>query len=103
MEDNFEISDDENSDNIASNSVDSESDLSKDNVGFDFLSAQEKRYLQCLLSGKSVNWITDEGLFPSLICDSINDKLYSLFEDIVLEDGILVEDYTEELKKGLCS
>ena len=103
IEDNFEISDDENSDNIASNSVDSESDLSKDNVGFDFLSAQEKRYLQCLLSGKSVNWITDEGLFPSLICDSINDKLYSLFEDIVLEDGILVEDYTEELKKGLCS
>ena len=74
---------------------------SNDNVGFDLLSPQEKRYLQCLLQGTSVNWINGEGLLTSLLCDSINDKLYSLFEDTVLEDGVIIEDYTEELKKGL--
>ena len=86
----------------ASDSVDPEYDPSNDNVGFDSLSSQEKRYLQCLLNGISVNWVTAEGLLPSLLCDSINDKLYCLFEDTVLEDGTLIEDYTEELKKGLC-
>ena len=79
-----------------------ECDPSNDNVGFSLLSPQEKRYLQCLLNGTSVNWISTEGLLPSLLCDSINDKLFCLFEDTVLEDGVLIEDYTEELKKGLC-
>lgn len=80
-----------------------ECDPSNDNIGFNLLSPQEKRYLQCLLNGTSVNWIITEGLLPSLLCDSINDKLFCLFEDTVLEDGVLIEDYTEELKKGLCS
>ena len=86
-----------------SDSTNSECNPSNDNVGFDSLSPQEKRYLQCLLNGASVNWISSEGLLPSLLCDSINDKLFTLFEDTVLEDGALIEDYTEELKKGLCS
>ena len=85
------------------NSANSECDPSNDNVGFDSLSSQEKRYLQCLLNGISINWISNEGLLPSLLCDSINDKLFCLFEDTVLENGEIIEDYTEELKKGLCS
>lgn len=108
IRDSFAISAETNSaDDVAvaasdSVSVNSECNPSNDNVGFDSLSPQEKRYLQCLLDGISVNWVTAEGLLPSLLCDSINDKLYCLFEDTVLEDGVLIEDYTEELKKGLC-
>ncbi len=88
---------------VVSNPVDSECSPSNDNVGFNSLSPQEKRYLRCLLDGTSMSWVSSEGLLPSLLCDSINDKLYCLFEDTVLEDGLLIEDYTEELKKGLCS
>ena len=91
------------SDSIVLNSNSSEPDPSNDNLGFNLLSPQEKRYLRCLLDGESVSWVSSEGLLPSLLCDSINDKLYCLFEDTVLEDGLLIEDYTEELKKGLCS
>ncbi len=74
---------------------------SNNDTGFDSLSEHEKRYLQCLIKGTSVKWISKEGVLPSLLCDSINNKLYDLFEDTVLENGSLVEDYTEELKKGL--
>lgn len=72
-----------------------------DNSGFSALSPQEKRYLQCLLSGTSTSWVNDEGLLPSLLCDGINEKLYNVFADTVLENGEIVEDYREELKKGL--
>lgn len=70
---------------------------------FSYLSAQERRYIQCLLEGSSISWITSEGLLQSLICDSINEKLYEFFEDTVIENGEVVEDYAEELKKGLSS
>ena len=72
-----------------------------DNVGFSSLTSQEKKYLQCLLEGSSLNWINVEGILPSLLCDSINEKLYEIFEDTILENGELIDDYKEELKKGL--
>lgn len=72
-----------------------------DDIVFSTLSAQERRYLWCLLEGSPTNWLISEGLLPSLLCDSINEKLYEAFGDVVVEDGTLVEDYTEELKKGL--
>ena len=71
--------------------------------GFNSLTQQEKRYLKCLLEGSSVNWTSAEGILPSLLCDSINEKLYEIFEDTVLENGELIEDYREELRKGLQS
>lgn len=87
---------------VVENTLDSFAVPSNDDSGFDSLSEQEKRYLQCLIKGTSVKWVSEEGLLPSLLCDCINDKLYDLFEDTVLENGSLVEDYTEELRKGLC-
>lgn len=78
-------------------------EIADDNFGFNSLSPQEKRYLQCILKGSSTNWIADEGLLSSLLCDKINEKLYDIFEDNVLENGELVEDYREELKKEFAS
>lgn len=101
-EEEIEVDFSDQTDSNVSDQINYGSNPTNDNTGFDSLSPQEKRYLQCLLDGISVNWINNEGLLPSLLCDSINDKLYDLFEDTVLEDGVLIEDYTEELKKGLC-
>lgn len=70
-------------------------------TGFDALSQSEKRYLQCLIDGSPTNWVISEGFLPSLLCDSINEKLFDIFDDTVLENGEIVEDYKEELKEGL--
>lgn len=72
-----------------------------ENPGFSSLSPQEKRYLRCLLEGTPTNWLASEGLLPSLICDSINEKLYDIFSDTVLENGELVEDYKDEIKDNI--
>lgn len=65
------------------------------------LSPQEKRFLTCLLKNTSVNWIIKEGLTIPILCDRINEKLYSVFEDNVIENGVLIEDYIDDLKKKL--
>ena len=70
-------------------------------TGFDALSQSEKRYLQCLIDGTPTNWVISEGFLPSLLCDSINEKLFDIFDDTVLENDEIVEDYKEELKEGL--
>ena len=64
------------------------------------LSGPEYRLLQCLLYGRSLSWIREEGYMLSVLSDSINDKLYDVFMDSVLDDTPeLVEDYIEELKE----
>lgn len=79
----------------------SEESSTSDSTGFDALSQPEKRYLQCLIDGTPTNWVISEGFLPSLLCDSINEKLFDIFDDTVLENGEIVEDYKEELKEGL--
>lgn len=64
------------------------------------LGAAEYRLLQSLLYGKDLSWIQAEGHMLSVLLDSINDKLYDVFLDTVVEDGpSLVEDYIDELKE----
>ena len=64
------------------------------------LSPPEYRLLQCLLYGRSLDWIPQEGYMLSVLSDSINDKLYDVFMDSVLDDTPeLIEDYIEDLKE----
>ena len=64
------------------------------------LDAAEYRLLQCLLYGGDRSWVRGEGYILSVLLDSINDKLYDVFLDSVLdEDGTPLEDYLDELKE----
>lgn len=60
----------------------------------------EYRLLQCLLYGKGTGWIQAEGYMLSVLVDSINEKLYDIFMDSVLDDTpALVDDYIDDLKE----
>lgn len=64
------------------------------------LDPTEYRLLQCLLYGRDRSWVRTEGYLLSVLLDSINDKLYDIFLDSVLdEDGQPLPDYTDELKE----
>ena len=64
------------------------------------LEETEYRLMRCLLYGEDIRWIRTEGHILSVLLDSINDKLYDVFLDTVLEDGpSLVTDYIEDLKE----
>lgn len=64
------------------------------------LGAPEYRLLHSLLYSGNLEWIQTEGHMLSVLLDSINDKLYDVFLDTVVEDGpSLVEDYIDELKE----
>ena len=64
------------------------------------LSSPEYRLLQCLLYGGDRSWVRREGYLLSVLLDSINEKLYDIFQDSVLsEDAAPLEDYLDELKE----
>ncbi len=64
------------------------------------LSGPEYRLVQSLLYGGDLNWIRTEGHILSVLIDGVNEKLYDIFQDTVLEDPPhVVEDYEEELKE----
>ena len=66
------------------------------------LTQQESRFLRCLLYGGDLSWLRQEGLIPSVLADSVNEKLYDTFLDTVLtveEQPSPVEDYLDELKE----
>ncbi|MBQ8835405.1 MAG: TerB N-terminal domain-containing protein [Oscillospiraceae bacterium] len=64
------------------------------------LAPAEYRLLQCLLYGRDYSWVHTEGYMLSVLSDSINDKLYDMFLDSVLDDTPeLVEDYIDDLKE----
>lgn len=64
------------------------------------LPAAEYRLLQCLLYGRHIDWVRAEGYILSVLLDSINDKLYAVFLDSVVDDTpAVLEDYTDELRK----
>ncbi len=61
------------------------------------------KFLQCLLYNKNYDTLINENhIMLSVLADEINEKLFVLFGDTVIEfDGnlpVLIEDYTEELK-----
>ena len=64
----------------------------------------EKMFIRALLYGGDYKKAAmDNGCLPSVIADSINEKLFETFSDTVIEfDGdepIIIEDYTDELKE----
>lgn len=63
------------------------------------LDASEYRLMQCLLYGGDKSWVQKEGKILSVLLDSINEKLYDSFQDSVIEDDRVVEDYVDELKE----
>lgn len=70
--------------------------------GLSQLTGPEARLLACLLTGEDTSWLRQEGLMPSVLADAINEKLYDLFGDTVLDaDGLPVPDYVDDLKEML--
>lgn len=64
------------------------------------LAPQEERLVRCLLYGEDIDWVRAEGRILSVLVDSINDRLYEIFEDSVLDDSPeVLEDYVERLKE----
>lgn len=64
------------------------------------LDPTEYRLMQCLLYGGDLRWVSREGYLLSVLLDSINDKLYDIFLDSVLDDTPEpVEDYIDDLKE----
>ena len=64
------------------------------------LRAPDYRLLRCLLYGESISWVQSEGYLLSVLVDGINEKLYDIFMDSVLDDSpALIEDYIEDLKE----
>ncbi len=64
------------------------------------LDPAERRLLHCLLYGGGTAWVQAEGYLLSVLADGINEKLYDVFLDSVLDDTPqLVEDYIDDLKE----
>ena len=66
------------------------------------LTETEAVFLRLLLTGGDAGAFAGEkGLFPSVVADGINEKLFDFFSDTVIEetgDGfVIVEDYADEL------
>ena len=70
--------------------------------GLALLTGPEARLLRSLLNGEDTGWLQREGHMPSVLADAINEKLYDLFGDTVLDtDGTPVPDYVDDLKEML--
>ena len=63
------------------------------------LDKTQYRLMQNLLYGGDTGWVQREGKMVSVLLDSINEILYETFQDAVIEDGQVVEDYIDELKE----
>ncbi|MCI8441953.1 MAG: hypothetical protein HFG27_05400 [Provencibacterium sp.] len=64
------------------------------------LSPAEYRLLQSLLYGRDDSWVQKEGYMLSVLADGINEKLYDIFQDAVLDElSRPVKDYMEDLKE----
>lgn len=63
------------------------------------LDKTQYRLMQNLLYGGDTSWVQQEGKMVSVLLDSINEILYDTFQDAVIEDGQVVEDYIDELKE----
>lgn len=63
------------------------------------LDRTQYRLMQNLLYGGDMGWVQREGKMVSVLLDSINEILYDTFQDAVIEDQQVVEDYIDELKE----
>lgn len=64
------------------------------------LTGHQQRLLRCLLYGGSLAWVREEGCILSVLADGINEALFDIFQDTVVDDTpALVEDYIDQLKE----
>ena len=63
------------------------------------LDKTQYRLMQNLLYGGDMGWVQREGKMVSVLLDSINEILYDVVQDAVIEDQQVVEDYIDELKE----
>ena len=66
------------------------------------LDEEEVNVLDALIQNRNISDVQLNGKILSVIVDSINEKLFDEFGDVVIEDGnppMLIEDYREDLKK----
>ena len=69
----------------------------------DLLTAEERAFLSCLLAGEDATaFERDHHVMASILAESINEKLYDEFADIVIDASSgtseLIEDYIEDLR-----
>ena len=77
-------------------------DTFSENTGETLLTAEEKELLLGIAEGK-ITAHGREGMRVTLLCDQINEKMFDIFGDTVIEfDGelpMIVEDYLEDIKE----
>lgn len=67
------------------------------------LDQPERRLLRCLLRGEDTGWVQQSGYLLSVLADGINEKLYDIFADNVLDETPqVIEDYIDDLKEMVC-
>lgn len=67
------------------------------------LDQPELRLLRCLLCGGDTGWVQQSGYLLSVLADGINEKLYDIFADNVLDETPhVIEDYIDDLKEMVC-
>ena len=65
------------------------------------LTQDEWHYLQGLFTNEDKSWIRAKELMGSILIDSINEKLFDLFNDNVLDETGIIPDYLDDLKNML--
>lgn len=64
------------------------------------LDQEELRLVRCLLYGEKLDWIRAGGHLLSVLVDGVNEKLYEIFEDSVLDDSPgVIGEYVEDMKE----
>lgn len=70
-------------------------------------SADERRFLRCLLEGSDLSWLREKGLMASNLVESVNGKMLDTVGDSVLElddkGPVVVEDYRGDIEEALAS
>lgn len=75
-------------------------DESGEKTEAELLDEHEMEYLRLMLLSKDARaYLRSRGMMQGVVAESINQKLYNIFGDTVLDaEGNIIEDYLEELK-----
>jgi len=92
--------------NEAVSEPEEKAETAPDNTGNSPLNEGEAAFLRTLLLGG--DWksaAAGNGFLPSVLCDSINEKLFDTFGDTVIDSSddfpVIIEDYADDLKNML--
>lgn len=63
------------------------------------LSATHIAVLDALMSGNGTAFCREQGLMPETVCEEINTAALEQIGDVIIESGVILEDYSEEIEK----